>query len=149
MHPNTAPPPNLPLLFAQAREEVLSRIKPILDDLGVTEQQWRILRVLRQSEPMEPREICATCLFLSPSLVGVLSRMEELGLVRKERVDSDHRRVLVHMTDRSRQMVDTALPHIAAQYEQLETDLGPEWSARLHEVLERVIALGGARTGTG
>lgn len=147
MPSNATPPPNLPLLFAQAREEVLSRIKPILDELGVTEQQWRILRVLRQREPMEPREICATCLFLSPSLVGVLSRMEELGLVRKERVDSDHRRLLVHMTARSRRMVDTAMPQIARQYQQLDSELGPEWSARMHEVLERVIALGTRRAG--
>ncbi len=135
--------PNLPLLLAQAREEIISRFRPILNHFGVTEQQWRILRVLRQQEPMEPKQICETCLFLSPSLTGVLARMEEMDLVRKERVESDHRRVLVHMTDKSRALVDAAIPLISEQYRHLEAFIGEKQTAELYGVLEKLTALHG------
>ena len=136
--------PNLPLLLAQAREEVISRFRPILNHFGVTEQQWRILRVLRTEEPMEPKQICETCLFLSPSLAGVLARMEEMGLVRKERVESDHRRVQVHMTDKSRALVDEVIPLIAEQYRLLETVIGERQTAELYDVLRTLTVLHGA-----
>ena len=136
--------PNLPLLLAQAREEIISRFRPILNHFGVTEQQWRILRVLRQSEPMEPKQICETCLFLSPSLAGVLARMEEMDLVRKERVESDHRRVMVHMTEKSRALVDAVIPLINEQYRLLESVIGERQTSELYDVLHKLTVLHGA-----
>ena len=136
--------PNLPLLLAQAREEIISRFRPILNHFGVTEQQWRILRVLRQREPMEPKQICETCLFLSPSLAGVLARMEEMDLVRKERVESDHRHVMVHMTDKSRTLVDAVIPLINEQYRLLESVIGERETSELYTVLQKLTVLHGA-----
>lgn len=136
--------PNLPLLLGQAREEIISRFRPILNHFGVTEQQWRILRVLRFRESMEPKEICETCLFLSPSVAGVLARMEEMGLVRKEREDSDRRRVHVYATEKSRDLVDRAMPLIAEQYRLLENVIGEKQTAELYDVLRRLTVLKGA-----
>lgn len=133
--------PNLPLLMAQARLEIISRFRPILSHFGLTEQQWRILRVLRVQEPLEPRQICEVCFFLSPSLAGVLARMEEMNLIRKERLESDLRRVMVHMTDKSRLIVDQALPLIARQYEYLEDALGKEQAEEMYRMLQKLVGL--------
>lgn len=135
--------PNLPLLLLQTREEIITRFRPILNHFGVTEQQWRILRILRFREPMEPREICDTCLFLSPSLAGVLARMEADGLVRKEKVETDLRRVLVYTTDKSRALVDAAMPLIAEQYRLLEEFMGEETVRELYTVLKKLEVLHG------
>ena len=51
---------NLPLLLLQARERVLSHFRPLLNANGVTEQQWRIVRVLYEVPSLEPREIDGT-----------------------------------------------------------------------------------------
>jgi len=134
---------NLPLLLLQMREEFIARFRPILNHFNVTEQQWRILRVLRFNEPMEPREICETCLFLSPSLAGVLARMEADGLVRKEKVESDLRRVLVYTTDKSKRLVDDAMPLISEQYRLLEDFVGADVLADLYRVLDRLSVLHG------
>jgi DNA-binding MarR family transcriptional regulator len=48
---------NLPLLLLQARERVMARFRPILNEHGITEQQWRIVRLLLEEGPLEPREI--------------------------------------------------------------------------------------------
>ncbi|MEP6969528.1 MAG: MarR family transcriptional regulator, partial [Betaproteobacteria bacterium] len=77
---------NLPLLLLQAREQVIARFRPLLNENGVTEQQWRIVRALLETGPLEPREIVVVCGISSPSLAGVLARMEELDLVARERL---------------------------------------------------------------
>lgn len=136
--------PNLPLLLLQTREEVITRFRPILNHFGVTEQQWRILRVLRFAEPLEPKEICETCMFLSPSLAGVLARMETEGLVRKEKVETDLRRVLVYTTEKSRALVDAAMPLIAEQYRLIEGFIGADTAAELYAVLKKLESLHGA-----
>ncbi|MCC7411651.1 MAG: homoprotocatechuate degradation operon regulator HpaR, partial [Gammaproteobacteria bacterium] len=40
---------NLPLLLQQARERVISRFRPLLNARRITEQQWRIVRLLLES----------------------------------------------------------------------------------------------------
>jgi hypothetical protein len=37
---------NLPLLLLQARERVIGHFRPVLNAHGITEQQWRIVRLL-------------------------------------------------------------------------------------------------------
>jgi homoprotocatechuate degradation regulator HpaR len=133
--------PNLPLILLQVREDVVARFRHILNHFGVTEQQWRILRVLRFDEPMEPKEICETCLFLSPSLAGMLARMEADGLVRKERVETDLRRVLVYTTDKSKTLVDAAMPLITEQYRLLEQHIGGDALRDLFDALDRMSAI--------
>ena len=64
----------------------MARFRAILNQHGLTEQQWRIVRALLEPAPLEPRQICERCQHLSPSLAGVLARMEELGLVPRERM---------------------------------------------------------------
>jgi len=48
---------NLPLLLLQAREKLFTEFRPLLNDAGVTEQQWRVIRALLELGPMEPRHI--------------------------------------------------------------------------------------------
>jgi DNA-binding MarR family transcriptional regulator len=75
------------------REHVMARFRPILNAHGIAEQQWRILRALIDTGPLEPREIGELCRISSPSLAGVLSRMEDLGYIKRKRLDHDQRRL--------------------------------------------------------
>lgn len=131
---------NLPQLFLKAREELLCHFRPIITHFGLTEQQWRILRTLSEMEQLEPREICDHCHILSPSLTGVLSRMEEMGLVTRSRVPEDQRRVIVRLTPKSEKLVGELGPLIVAQYKIIEQAFGPELIKQLYEVMDKVIA---------
>ncbi|KXB29829.1 MarR family transcriptional regulator [Dechloromonas denitrificans] len=130
---------NLPQLFLKAREELLCHFRPIISHFGLTEQQWRILRTLSEMEQLEPREICELCHILSPSMTGVLSRMEEMGLVTRTRVPEDQRRVIVRLTRKSEQLVAELGPLIEAQYRVIEQAFGPELIRQLYEVMDKVI----------
>jgi homoprotocatechuate degradation regulator HpaR len=130
---------NLPLLLLQAREQVIARFRPILNAHGITEQQWRIVRALIDTGPLEPREIGELCRISSPSLAGVLSRMEELGYIRRKRLDHDQRRVRVSLTPRSRALAGRMAPRIEATYRQIETMIGADFSTSFYRALDELI----------
>jgi homoprotocatechuate degradation regulator HpaR len=135
---------NLPLLLLQARESIFAQFRPILHVNGVTEQQWRVVRALVERGPLEQREIGEVCRLSSPSLAGVLARMDDLGLVVRQRLDHDQRRVRVSVTPRSRALAARMAPQIEAAYRQLDARLGPGFVERLYETLDQVVAtLGG------
>ena len=131
---------NLPLLMLQARERVISRFRPLLNAHGVTEQQWRIVRALIDTGPLEPREIGELCQISSPSLAGVLGRMEELGLITRRRFEHDQRRLRVSLTPRSRALSERMAPQIEATYREIEALLGAEFAAAFYASLDRLIA---------
>jgi homoprotocatechuate degradation regulator HpaR len=131
---------NLPLLMLQARERVISRFRPLLHANGLTEQQWRILRVLADLGGLEPKQIGELCRLSSPSLAGVLARMEELDLVGRERLERDQRRVLVSLTAHSRALAARMAPQIDAVYADIERELGPKATQRLYSALDTLIA---------
>ena len=142
---------NLPLLLLQGRERVLGRFRPILNAHGYTEQQWRIVRALLDAGPLEPREIGEICRISSPSLAGVLARMDDLGFVVRKRLPHDQRRVRVSLTARSRALAARMAPSIEVTYRQLEEQLGAEFIERLYRTLDELLeTLGpdGGATGT-
>jgi homoprotocatechuate degradation regulator HpaR len=131
---------NLPLLLLQAREHVISHFRPILNANGFTEQQWRIVRVLLEVRALEPREIGELCRISSPSLAGVLARMQELGFVVRRRLQHDKRRVRVSLTPRARALAARMAPQIEATYRHIEEQLGSEFSERFQRMLDQLLA---------
>ena len=140
-------PRNLPLLLLQGREAVIGRFRPILNAHGITEQQWRVVRELLARGALEPREIVGICGISSPSLAGVLARMEQTGLVRRERLGHDQRRVKVSPTARSRALAARMAPQIEAAYADIEALVGAPFLGALHGTLDRLIAMLGDAEG--
>ena len=124
----------------QAREHVIGHFRPVLNAHGITEQQWRIVRVLLDAGGLEPHEIGALCRLSSPSLTGVLKRMEEIGWVDRKRLAHDQRRVRVSLTARSRALAARMAPQIEAVYARVERLLGQEFCGHFYGALDDLIA---------
>jgi len=138
-NPGEAPPlrrRNLPLLMLQAREHVIAYFRPILNAHGITEQQWRIVRLLLDTGPLEPHQIGEQCSLSSPSLAGVLARMEQIGYVRRKRLANDQRRVSVSLTPRSRALAARMAPVIDDAYAHIEALLGAEFTEMFHRIID-------------
>lgn len=116
----------------------MAQFRPILNAHDITEQQWRILRALLEQGPMEPRQIGSICRISSPSLAGVLARMDDLGLVQRERFSQDQRRVLVTLTERSRALASAMAPAIEAAYAAIEAHIGAEFIDRFYAALDEL-----------
>jgi homoprotocatechuate degradation regulator HpaR len=140
--PPGAPPlrrRNLPLMMLQAREHVIAHFRPILNAHGITEQQWRIVRLLLDTGPLEPHEIGELCRLSSPSLAGVLARMEKIGFVQRKRLADDQRRMHVSLTPRSRALASRMAPLIEAAYTHIEALLGKQFAEDFYRVLDDLI----------
>ena len=127
---------NLPQLLLQSREALMQRFRPMLKEHGVTEQQWRIVRALLEEGALEPRQLCARCLISSPSIAGVLMRMEEAGLIERERMEHDQRRVKVTLTARAKKLGKSMTPAVERQYAELEEMVGEQPLRQVYDVLD-------------
>ena len=132
---------NLPRLLLQAREAVMVHTRPSLREHGLSDQQWRVLRVLGEHGTVETGKVAREAFILGPSLTGVLARMERDGLVRRERDPGDQRRTVVEATAKGRKLVHQLSSAIEAHYSWMEKALGKPKLAELYELLDSVIAL--------
>jgi homoprotocatechuate degradation regulator HpaR len=132
---------NLPRLLLQARESVMAHTRPSLRQHGLSDQQWRVLRVLGEHGTVETGRVAREAFILGPSLTGVLARMERDGLVRRERDPQDQRRSVVEATARGLKLVERLSRTIEEHYGWMEKSLGKQKLAELYELLDEVIEL--------
>ena len=132
---------NLPRLLLQARESLMTHTRPGLREHGLSDQQWRVLRVLGEHGTVETGRVAREAYILGPSLTGVLARMERDGLIRRERDPSDQRRTVVEATPRGMKMVERLSTSVEGHYQWLEQSLGKQKLAQLYELLDQLIAL--------
>ncbi|AMO23329.1 homoprotocatechuate degradation operon regulator HpaR [Ramlibacter solisilvae] len=132
---------NLPRLLLQAREAVMAHTRPSLREHGLSDQQWRVLRVLGEHGLVETGRIAREAYILGPSLTGVLARMERDGLVRRARDPADQRRTVVEATPKGMKLVEKLSRTIEAHYSWMEGKLGKRQLAELYQLLDQVIAM--------
>ena len=132
---------NLPRLLLQARESVMAHTRPGLREQGLSDQQWRVLRVLGEHGTVETGRVAREAYILGPSLTGVLARMERDGLVKRERDGADQRRTVVKASARGLRLVAKLSRTIEAHYDWMEKSLGKQKLSRLYAMLDEVIEL--------
>ncbi|WHZ09801.1 MAG: Homoprotocatechuate degradative operon repressor [Burkholderiaceae bacterium] len=132
---------NLPGLLLRARESVMAHTRPSLRTHNLSDQQWRVLRVLAEHGRMETGRIAREAHLLGPSLTGVLARMERDGLVRRERDAEDQRRTVVEATALGQRLAGELARTFEAHYAWLEQALSQDKLAQLYRLLDEVIEL--------
>lgn len=96
---------SLPISLLRARESVMGPIRAMLSDADITEQQWRVLRVLQEGGAMEPTRIADEACLLLPSLTRILQKLEEKGMITRRPDDTDRRKQVVSITDAGNQVI--------------------------------------------
>ncbi len=132
---------NLPRLLLQAREAVMAHTRPSLREHALSDQQWRVLRVLGENGTVETGRVAREAFILGPSLTGVLTRMERDGLITRYRDPADQRCTVVEATARGHALVGTLSTTIETHYQWMENTLGKDKLAQLYALLDAVIEL--------
>jgi len=57
----------LSIALLRSREAVMDRFRPMLKTHGVTEQQWRVMRVLSEAGPCDASQLAQMACVLSPA----------------------------------------------------------------------------------
>ena len=129
---------SLPIALLRAREKVMGPIRAMLADAGVTEQQWRVLRVLNEEGPQEPTHIAERACLLLPSLTRILQKLEHRGLISRRCHPADRRRQIVEIGERGVQIIHANQPASMAQEERIRSRLGPEKHELLLDLLNEL-----------
>lgn len=134
------PTPSLTLALLQARESAMDFFRPHLNQHNVTEQQWRVIRILWQAEDqtLESYQLAERTCILRPSLTGVLVRLEQNGLVSRWKPETDQRRLCVTLTPEGNALFDSMKGEMMYQYQRIQQRLGPEKYRTLMGLLDEV-----------
>jgi homoprotocatechuate degradation regulator HpaR len=129
---------SIPLKLLQAREVTMGFFRPILQEIPMTEQQWRVIRALNEYDELESKQLADVCCILSPSLTGILSRLEQQGYIQRRKSHEDQRRTLISLTTKARTMFDELSPRLEARYRALTDQLEPHELDTLMTLLDKV-----------
>ena len=128
----------LNILLVQARDAVVSYYRPVLNQAGITEQQWRIIRLLSQHGTLDFQELSQQTSILRPSLTGILTRLEKLELVMRLKPASDQRRVFLKVTENGLQLFERISLLMDEQTQQLENDFSSKKLQQLENLLKEL-----------
>jgi homoprotocatechuate degradation regulator HpaR len=120
------PRQSLTLTLLQAREAAMSFFRPSLNQHGLTEQQWRVIRILSQHDELEIYQLAELACILKPSMTGVLVRMEAAGMVHRRKAEQDQRRVLVTLAEKGQACFASMSQCMEENYQRLQAQLGEE-----------------------
>ncbi|MBD1545668.1 homoprotocatechuate degradation operon regulator HpaR [Roseibium aggregatum] len=127
---------SLPIALIRAREKVMGPIREMLSNSGLTEQQWRILRVLDELGPLDSTKLSENASLLLPSQTRIVQTLVEKGLVTRQADPSDRRRQTVAITSSGQQIILDNLDEAQRIAAHIETVLGKETVDRLLDILE-------------
>lgn len=126
---------SLPLKLLKARETTLNYFRPILKEISLTEQQWRIIRALNEYGALESKQLAERCCILSPSLTGIIKRLEQQNFIQREKSTEDQRRVLLSLTDHAQKVFDDVSPRFEERYSKITARFGEEKMEEFKELL--------------
>lgn len=86
--------------------------QPQLDKLGITYPQYLTLMVLWENDSIGVNDIAKKLMLNTNTITPLLKRMEAQGLIKRQRSNSDERKVLIELTEKGKLLQDkaTAIP---------------------------------------
>ncbi|MBP8063977.1 MAG: homoprotocatechuate degradation operon regulator HpaR [Acinetobacter sp.] len=130
--------PSVTLALLEAREALMTHFRPALNDIGLTEQQWRIIRILAQFGELESTHLAEKACILKPSLTGIIRRLSEMDLVERRRGDTDQRFVFIHLTQSGDDIFKKMSVEMEKRYQKIHQKVGDEKIEKLLELLKDI-----------
>lgn len=119
----------------------MARFRPMLRRHGLTEQQWRVIRVLAAGEPLQGHELARRSFLLAPSLTRILQYCAARKMIKRSAHASDQRRALFELTDKGRKLFDEVAPDAERLYADIAAKFGAEKLAKLYTLLAEFSAV--------
>jgi MarR family transcriptional regulator, organic hydroperoxide resistance regulator len=120
------------LLYRQFQEE--------LDPYGLTPFHWVVLCCLWEQDGLATSDLGGRLCQVGGTLTGVIDRMEERGLVRRERDQDDRRIWRIWLTEAGRNL-ESVLPPLALKLrEKAQDNLSEQERKQFSDLIDRMIA---------
>jgi DNA-binding MarR family transcriptional regulator len=113
----------------------------LLHDYDLTSPQLATLREIMVGKNVSPVTLAAALHLSQPTVTGILGRLEQKGLIRREPSLTDRRSVLAVATDKGRELAAQAPPLLRDRFRR-ELEKTPQWQqTEILAVLQRVAAM--------
>lgn len=131
---------SLPMALLKARESVMVGFRRLLRQHELTEQQWRVLRALIETDGIEVTALADSCFVLMPSLSRILATLEKRGLIDRNTVSSDRRRATIAITGRGKKLFTKIAPEAEKHYAFIAESIGTRNLQQLYVLLDNVFS---------
>lgn len=115
-----------------------TRLDERLKHTGLTQARWIVLLQLSQAGTMSQRELADRINVEGPTLVRVLDKLEEQGLVARRACDDDRRIKHIHLTREARPVLKEITRISTALRRELLADVPAEDLARAWQILKAI-----------
>jgi homoprotocatechuate degradation regulator HpaR len=122
----------------RAREGVMIPIRDMLAETGITEQQWRVLRVLSEFGTLDSKTLADRSSLLFPSLTRIVATMRDKGLITQTRDEIDRRRQFIAITTAGQKIIDDNTDQAAKIVAGFKRNLGKQDYEQLLDLLGRL-----------
>lgn len=129
---------SFPMMMNRALDRVMPIYRELFSQYDVTEQQWRVLRVIWTNKSVTSSELSERTLLSPPSLVSIIDRLEKKGLVNRVRSVKDRRQVFVVATAMGRTLQQDMMPQVTKIQDRIAQSVSPsEWQT-LQTILDKI-----------
>jgi DNA-binding MarR family transcriptional regulator len=129
---------NIGFLLAKAYRRGFAMFRDRLTGYGITPPQFSLLAFLWKQDGLSQTELSEKSQIDRATMVGLVDRMETLGLVKRERHASDRRAWRICLTEKGRALEDE-LSSIAAEVTgRLTSKLGEREVRELKKILSKI-----------
>lgn len=115
-----------------AADTIRTRLDRVFSAHGITQGQYNVLRILRGAgADGHPRcEIATRMIERAPDVTRIVDRLEQQGLVERDRCGEDRRRSLTRITNKGLELMERIEPDLQAVNGEIAEHLSPvEWLA--------------------
>jgi MarR family transcriptional regulator, 2-MHQ and catechol-resistance regulon repressor len=100
--PFASPAQEAILNVLRTNDQFQNRFGKLFREYEITASQYNVLRILRgEARPMPCQEICERMIQVVPAMTGLLDRLEDQQLIRRDRSQTDRRIIYVEPTDKA------------------------------------------------
>lgn len=136
--PNQSKHASINIGLVQNRAELCHQRFSGLNQSNITDQQWRIIRLLAENGTLDFQDLANQACILRPSLTGILTRLEKAGLAVRLKPSNDQRRVYLKLTQEGEKLYETIGAQVDERYDAIEKILSKEKMLELKELLRQL-----------
>lgn len=126
----------LPYALLRAREGTMALFRPMLAKHKLSEQYWRVIRILHEFGELDIGELSGHSLILGPSLSRMVKTMQTRKLIVISNGKTDQRRTILRNSAKSEHLVHKIAAEAKLVYEKIERDFSKDDMERLLRYLE-------------
>ena len=129
---------SLPMILSRSIDGIMPVYRTLFQEHAITDQQWRVMRALWEQKHLTSKQISEITLLPSPSLVGILDRLEKKGFIGRLRSVEDRRLVYIVPTLAGRELQELMLPKIEEIHDSFMKKVTPEEWGELNRILDKL-----------